>query len=145
MIGPWSFRGEPPRYDDTGGHRPRLRPGDVILRPDRAGFRAFVNDIADAALEAPLQAIRLNLPAASDAPYLDPALLAEMINIQRLAPTGTTGRYSIKNIEVPLLERWTGEQVARFLSELRREGELQDDASRIRARLRELLLAALTG
>jgi type I restriction-modification system DNA methylase subunit len=145
VIGPWSFRGEPLRYDDTGAHRPWLRPGDVVLRPDGGGFRAFVNELAEAALEAPLQAIRLNAPDATDAPYLDPALLAEMINIQKVAPAGTTGRYSVKNIEIPILDRASGEEIVRFLSELRREGELQDEASRIRTRLRELLVTALTG
>jgi hypothetical protein len=145
VLGPWSFRREPPRYDATGAHRTVLRPGDVVLRPDAGGFRAFVNELEEAALEAPLQAVRLNAPATSDVPYLDPALLAEMINIQKVAPAGTTGRYSVKNIEIPSLDQANGEDIGRFLSELRCEGELQDKAARIRKRLRDLIVTALTG
>jgi type I restriction-modification system DNA methylase subunit len=145
VIGPWTFRGEPPHYADPASNRPRLQPGDVVLRPDAGGFRAFVNEQPDAALEAPLQAIQLTAPKLDDAAYIDAPFLAEVINIQTVSPTGTTGRYSVKNLEIPVLDRRGGEEIARFLSELRREEELHDDASRIRRRLRELLITALTG
>jgi hypothetical protein len=68
-----------------------------------------------------------------------------MINIQKVAPASTTGRYGIKNIEMPIVNRSTGEALSRLLFELRREAGLQEEAARLRASLQELLVTALTG
>ncbi len=144
VLGPWSFRGEGPRYADLGATHPRLQPGDIIVTPHGHGFRALVCDLPDAALEAPVQALRLTPPRPDDDAYLDPTLVAEVINIQKLDATGTTGRHSVTNIELPVLDRTAGEELAHLLAGLRREAELHQQAAEVRARLRELLITALT-
>jgi type I restriction-modification system DNA methylase subunit len=145
VLGPWSFNNEPVRYIESDDSPPRVQPGDVVVMPAGGWFSAFVNDEADLALVAPLQAIRIREPALDDLECLHPVVLATAVVADRGARTGTAGRRSIKNVEVPLLGRNHAEELANFLTVMKHEQDLSEEAATLRSRLTELVLAALTG
>ncbi len=139
VIGPWSFGDEQLRFS-LNAHA-QLESDDVIIMPRAGGFQAFVNINDAAALEAPLQALRLHRELIADG--LDPALLAELINVLT-APLGTAGRHSVKNLEIPMLPAPDAAEIRELLLGLRRQDALSSELQRARGRLRSLVLEALS-
>ena len=143
VLGPWTFQGEPPRHSSNAA--PQLEPGDVVLTPRGHGFRArLVRDHeTDSALEAPLQAIRLHPAEGSDALHLTASLLAELINIQQAPSSGTSGRNTIKSLEIPLFAPDAARELDAALTALRIEVDLAEQLQVTRERLQVLLIETL--
>jgi hypothetical protein len=139
VLGPWTFQGEPPRHSPNA--TPQLEPGDVVLTPRGRGFRARLvqEDEIDSALEAPLQAIRLRPAEGSDGPPLTASLLAELINIQPGPSSGTTGRHTVKSLEIPLLAPDAARELDKALTALRHEADVAEQLHATRKRLQILL------
>jgi hypothetical protein len=140
VLGPWTFNGEAPRYSD--GAVGTVAPGDVLVAPRHGGIRARVadEDDAGAALEAPLQAIRLHAPVEDVAASLTPGLLADLISIQQPASIGTVGRMTVKALEIPLLDPGSARELGATLALLRAEAELITRLEQTRDRLQVLLV-----
>jgi len=143
VLGPWTFQGEPPRHSPNATSQ--LESGDVVLTPRGHGFRARIvqEHETDAALEPPLQAIRLHPADGSDAPQLTSSLLAELINIQQAPSSGTSGRNTIKTLEIPLFAPDAARELDAALTALRHEADIAEQLQATRERLQILLIETL--
>lgn len=145
VLGPWTFDGQPPRYLEERRSAAVVREGDVVILPAAGGFRALVSDIPEAMLQAPLQALHINEELHDEDSHLDPVLIAAAIeHTRRVRSTATVGRNSIKNLEIPVLDRATGRSLEELLNAVEADAELAERTAQTRAELRQSLLDWLT-
>ena len=142
VLGSWTFRDGAPRRSPTA--TPVLRAGDVLVGPRQRGFQARVarQDEDGAALESPVQAIRIVASGAETEATLTPSLLAELINMSPDA-SGTAGRQTVKTIAIPLLTWEAADALDGALAVLRHESKLTRELDAVRERIRRLLAEQL--